>query len=44
MSRLIKAIKKALATHKEKQEQIKRQAHNREQAKLIIKALEERDY
>lgn len=44
MLRLIKSIKKALARHQAKQEQIRRQARNKEQLKQIYEGLEERGY
>lgn len=42
MLKLLRLIKKALDPDQRKQEQ--RQAHNREQVKLILQGLEERGY
>lgn len=42
MRNLLKRIKKALARPQSEQEQ--RQAHNREQVKLILQGLEDRGY
>lgn len=42
MGKLLQRIKKALASDQTEQEQ--RQAHNREQVKLILQGLEDRGY
>ena len=44
MIRLIKAIKKVLADYQSEQARIARNNHSWEQAQLVVKALEERDY
>lgn len=44
MIKLMKEIKKAFARRQAKQKQIAKDNHNWEQAQLIVKALEERDY
>lgn len=42
MKRILQSIKKALASRQTEQEL--RQAHNREQVKLILQGIEERGY